>query len=79
MPGLGVMSLVEIDMVIRFQSDTLDDGPHAHDAGCLARNSFLQLTMPIITVLITIGLIAFQSSYMSAKDSLMVGLTFTIS
>ena len=77
MPGLGVMSLVEIDMVIRFQSK-LGDGSHEHDVGCLARTDFVQATMPIITVFITICIIGFQFSYMYAKSSITIGLTFTI-
>ena len=78
MPGLGLMSLVEIDMVIRFQTNDLGDGSHEHDVGCFARRGFLQKMMPILVGFITICIIALQCTYMHTKDSLSIGMTFTI-
>ena len=78
MPGLGIMSLIEIDLVIRLQSDDLSEGTHAHDVGCFARRGFMQKMMPILVTVITVCIIGFQCSYMHAKDALSVGLTFTI-
>lgn len=65
-------------MVIRFQSDQLDDSSHNLDVGCIATNSFVQLTMPILTGVITIGLLASQFTYLRADDCLTIGTTFSV-
>ena len=72
------MSLIEIDLVIRLQSNDLSEGTHARDVGCFARRSFMQKMMPILVTVITFCIIGFQCTYMHAKDALSLGLTFTI-